>query len=380
MPCHDVGHLRHVVGRHRYGRFESVGRPCDRGAIGHLTDELGRVVQRPVAHGCQEDAPIGCGRTDGIPAIAGDVSIQCGIEKARVAEEPEHGPATRLRGEVGGKPSHGGVGAVAGRRHDLASRGIACKHDVQVIAEQCLGDEHGRSLVGVGSPEPGTGGEQRQRHRDGDGNHGTARGRVWLGEADTHQDGGDWDQDSLRPEARRERRAQDGGSDRAAPRRFADAGGNEQSSHCQIEEDRKEKFCGEDVPKQQQARINRHEDDRHKPTGVARRRLGGCCKRQNQDSPRRLLQAHHRPEVARPPATVGFPASSVRSADSTKDGVSPQMTGTAGLTDTAIATSSTAHASTAHGRANPTPLREAAPPVIRAEASRSDRTIAVHRG
>ena len=139
---------------------------------------------------------------------------------------------------------------------------------------------------------------ERQRRRDGHGNHGKARGRVWPGEAGAHQDGGDWDQDSLRSEARRERRAQDGGSDRVAPRRFADAGGNEQSSHCQIEEDRKEKLCGEDVPEQQQARIRRHEDDRHEPTGVARRRLGGCCKRQHQDDPRRLLQAHHRPEVA----------------------------------------------------------------------------------
>ena len=75
----------------------------------------------------------------------------------------------------------------------------------------------------------------------------------WPGEAGAHQDGGDWDQDSLRSEARRERRAHDGGSDRVAPRRFADAGGNEQSSHCQIEEDRKEKLCGEHVPEQQQA-------------------------------------------------------------------------------------------------------------------------------
>ena len=40
----------------------------------------------------------------------------------------------------------------------------------------------------------------------------------------------------------RERSAQDGGSDRTAPRRFAEAGGNEQSSHCQIEEDRKQKL------------------------------------------------------------------------------------------------------------------------------------------
>ena len=49
------------------------------------------------------------------------------------------------------------------------------------------------------------------------------------------------------------------------------------------------------------------------------------------------------------PATVGRPASSVRSADSTKGGVSPQMTGTAGLNDRTIATRSVAHASTAHG-------------------------------
>jgi hypothetical protein len=61
-----------------------------------------------------------------------------------------------------------------------------------------------------------------------------------------------------------------------------------------------------------------------------------------------------------------------------KEGVSPQMTGTAGLNDTTIATTSVAHASTAH--ADPTPPREAAPPVVRAGASRSDRTIAVHTG
>src|SRR5882762_4927541 len=76
------------------------------------------------------------------------------VEEARVAEEPEHGPATRLRGEVGGKPCHRGVGVVAGRRHYLASRCIACKYDVQVIAEQCLGEEHSGRMVGVGSPEP----------------------------------------------------------------------------------------------------------------------------------------------------------------------------------------------------------------------------------
>ena len=34
------------------------------------------------------------------------------------------------------------------------------------------------------------------------------------------------------------------------------------------------------------------------PGGVARRRLGGCCKRQHQDCPRRLLQVHHRLEAA----------------------------------------------------------------------------------
>jgi hypothetical protein len=62
--------VRHVVGRHRYGRVESVGRPCDRNPIGHLTDELARVGQRPVTHGGQEDAPIGCGRADGVPGTA----------------------------------------------------------------------------------------------------------------------------------------------------------------------------------------------------------------------------------------------------------------------------------------------------------------------
>jgi len=83
--------VRHVVGRHRYGRVESVGRPRDRGSIGHLTDELARVGQRPVTHGGQEDAPIGCGRADGIPGIVGEVSIQYGVEEARVAEEPSTG-------------------------------------------------------------------------------------------------------------------------------------------------------------------------------------------------------------------------------------------------------------------------------------------------
>src|SRR5258705_2325050 len=105
------------------------------------------------------------------------------------------------------------------------------------------------------------------------------------------------DQHSLRFEARRECCTQDGGCDRAAPRRSADAGGNEQSSHCQIEEHRKEKVCGEDVPEQQQARIRRYEDNRHEPSGIARRRLGGCCKCQDQNGPRRLLQPHHRTEV-----------------------------------------------------------------------------------
>src|SRR5882672_8381079 len=56
------------------------------------------------------------------------------------------------------------------------------------------------------------------------------------------------------------------------------------------------------------------------------------------------------------------------------------MTGTAGLNDTTIATSSTAHASTAHRHGDPTPPREAAPPVVRAGASRSDRTIARPHG
>src|SRR5258708_35798432 len=56
------------------------------------------------------------------------------------------------------------------------------------------------------------------------------------------------------------------------------------------------------------------------------------------------------------------------------------MTGTAGLNDTTIATSSAAHANTAHGHGDPTPPREAAPPVGRAGASRSDRTIALHTG
>jgi hypothetical protein len=42
----------------------------------------------------------------------------------------------------------------------------------------------------------------------------------------------------------------------AQHRVVADASGNEQSSHCQIDENRKEKVCGENVPEQQQARIS----------------------------------------------------------------------------------------------------------------------------
>jgi hypothetical protein len=50
---------------------------------------------------------------------------------------------------------------------DTISRRAASlsSHDVQVVAEQRLGDEHGRGLVGVGSPEPGTGGDERQQSR-----------------------------------------------------------------------------------------------------------------------------------------------------------------------------------------------------------------------
>jgi len=48
-----------------------------------------------------------------------------------------------------------------------------------------------------------------------------------------------------------------------------------------------------------------HQDDRHQPAGVTRRRLGGCCKRQYQDDPRRLLQAHHRFEAASEPERHG---------------------------------------------------------------------------
>src|SRR5712672_2242998 len=55
------------------------------------------------------------------------------------------------------------------------------------------------------------------------------------------------------------------------------------------------------------------------------------------------------------------------------------MTENAGLNDTTIAASSTAHASTVHGHGDPTPPREAPPPVARAGASRSS-TIAVHTG
>jgi hypothetical protein len=54
------------------------------------------------------------------------------------------------------------------------------------------------------------------------------------------------------------------------------------------------------------------------------------------------------------------------------------MTGTAGLNDTTIATSNAAQASTGHG--DPTPPRKAAPLVVGAGTSRSDRTIAVHTG
>jgi hypothetical protein len=58
------------------------------------------------------------------------------------------------------------------------------------------------------------------------------------------------------------------------------------------------------------------------------------------------------------------------------------MTGTAGLNDTTIATSSADHASTAHGTGNATPPREVAPPAryTRWSFQRSDRTIAIHTG
>jgi len=35
--------MRHVVGRHRYGRVQAVDRPCGRGPIGHLTNEFARI-------------------------------------------------------------------------------------------------------------------------------------------------------------------------------------------------------------------------------------------------------------------------------------------------------------------------------------------------
>ena len=80
------------------------------------------------------------------PVVAGGFSIQCSVDQARVAEETEHGPAIRLRDEVGGKPRHRGVGVAAGRRHDLASRGIACKpagsEAIAYIQQVCGGKHH----------------------------------------------------------------------------------------------------------------------------------------------------------------------------------------------------------------------------------------------
>ena len=139
VPRQDVGHMRHVVDRHRYDRVQSVDRPCDRGAIGHLTDELARIGQRPVTQRGQEDALIGRGRGISVSDAAGDIAIQRGVEQACVAEEAEHAPVIRLRGEIGGKLRHHGVGAVAGCGGDLAPGCIACQHDVEVIAEQGLG-------------------------------------------------------------------------------------------------------------------------------------------------------------------------------------------------------------------------------------------------
>ena len=299
VPRHDVGHVRHVVGRHRYGRVESVGRPCDRDPIGHLTDELARVGQRPVAHGGQEDAPIGCGRADGIPGIVGDVSIQCGVEKARVAEEPEHGPATRLRGEVGGKPRHRGVGAVAGRRHDLASRCIACKHDVQVIAEQCLGDEH-RPRLGR-SRKPRTGNRRRgapapprrtRQSRQGArtclaGRGGRPPGRRRLGTRIPcdlkHAASAAHRTEAATAQHRAVLPTQVATSNPAIARLRKTA---KRSSAVRT-------FLNSSRPGYVATRMIGTS-----PAGVARRRLGGCCKRQHQDCPRRLLQLHHRSGAA----------------------------------------------------------------------------------
>jgi len=96
VPRHDVGHVRHVVGRHRYGRVESVGRPCDRGPIGHLTDELARVGQRPVAHGGQEDAPIGCGRAGGIP-VSSAMSRSSAVSNRHASPKNRARASDRLR-------------------------------------------------------------------------------------------------------------------------------------------------------------------------------------------------------------------------------------------------------------------------------------------
>jgi RES domain len=109
------------------------------GTAGHLTDELARVGQRPVTHGGQEDAPIGCGRAYGVPGTAGDVSIQCGVEEARVAEEPEHGPATRLRGEVGGRTAAAEVGHHL-RRETVARNVTTMTRTYRAYASTLLGD------------------------------------------------------------------------------------------------------------------------------------------------------------------------------------------------------------------------------------------------
>ena len=57
------------------------------------------------------------------------------------------------------------------------------------------------------------------------------------------------------------------------------------------------KIARHSITEELQAWICSHEDDRQQAPGVARRRLGGYCKRNHQNGPRHLLQAHHRPEA-----------------------------------------------------------------------------------
>ena len=265
----------------------------------HPTDQLARVGQRPVTHGGQEDPPIGCGRTYGIPGTASDVSIQCGVEETRVAEEPEHGPSTRLRGEVGGKPRHrGGRGAVAGAdtiRVALYRLQARCSGDCRTVS---WGRTRPRQFVGVlkprtGNRRRGAPAPPRRTRQSRRGATASGRARRVPTRAATIR--------TRTPaicQARRERRVQDGGSDREHRAVLRDAGGNEQSSHRQVEETANRSSAARTFLNSSRPGYVATRMIGTSPPALRVRRLGGCCKRQHQDRPRRLLQAHHRSEVA----------------------------------------------------------------------------------